>query len=199
MLFEVTSAVLDPQRLIDHVRKDESGAVTLFSGVVRNENLGRRVLYLEYDSYQEMAERVRTPMADTEPAAPTEPTAPTESTPSPASPTRESIRAELEATKTQYHALRNSLSEEDWKQKSGNPSWNVRQLMWHMSWANGYTMQGVESCRKGKGTNPPNWIADFGNTWITRIGSRGATRESVGEKYDEAHAKVLAALAGVQE
>ncbi|TMF09899.1 MAG: DinB family protein [Chloroflexi bacterium] len=138
-------------------------------------------------------------MSDTEPAAPTEPTAPTESTPSPASPTRESIRAELEATKTQYHALRNSLSEEDWKQKSGNPSWNVRQLMWHMSWANGYTMQGVESCRKGKGTNPPNWIADFGNTWITRIGSRGATRESVGEKYDESHAKVLAALEGVQE
>jgi len=64
MLFEVTSAVLDPQRLIDHVRKDESGAVALFSGVVRNENLGRRVLYLEYDSYQEMAERVMREIAD---------------------------------------------------------------------------------------------------------------------------------------
>ena len=58
MLFEVTSEALQPQRLIDHVRKDESGAVALFSGVVRNENLGRRVLYLEYDAYPEMAERV---------------------------------------------------------------------------------------------------------------------------------------------
>jgi len=64
MLFEVTSAVLDPQRLIDHVRKDESGAVALFSGVVRNENLGRRVLYLEYDAYPEMAERVMREIAE---------------------------------------------------------------------------------------------------------------------------------------
>ena len=58
MLFEITSGILEPQQLIDHVRKNESGAVALFSGVVRNENLGRRVLYLEYDAYPEMAERV---------------------------------------------------------------------------------------------------------------------------------------------
>jgi uncharacterized damage-inducible protein DinB len=122
-----------------------------------------------------------------------------EPTSSPASPTKEAIRAELEATRAQYHQLRDSLSEEDWKKKSGNPSWNVRQLMWHMAWASGYTANGVESCRKGKGTNPPNWIADFGNTWITRIGSRGATPRSVGEKYDESHAKVLATLETVQD
>ncbi|HEV8573351.1 MAG TPA: molybdenum cofactor biosynthesis protein MoaE [Dehalococcoidia bacterium] len=64
MLFEITSAALDPQRLIDHVRKDDSGAVALFSGVVRNENLGRRVLYLEYDAYPEMAERVMRQIAE---------------------------------------------------------------------------------------------------------------------------------------
>src|SRR2546426_11848088 len=64
MLFEITSAALDAQRLIDHVRKDESGAVALFSGVVRNENLGRRVLYLEYDAYPEMADRVMREIAE---------------------------------------------------------------------------------------------------------------------------------------
>jgi|SRR5438093_8981004 len=64
MLFEITTAVLDPQRLIDHVRKDESGAVALFSGVVRNETHGRRVLYLEYDAYPEMAERVMREIAE---------------------------------------------------------------------------------------------------------------------------------------
>ena len=63
MLFEITSAALDGQRLIEHVRKDESGAVALFTGVVRNENLGRRVLYLEYDAYPEMAERVMRQLA----------------------------------------------------------------------------------------------------------------------------------------
>ncbi|TMG07573.1 MAG: DinB family protein [Chloroflexi bacterium] len=138
-------------------------------------------------------------MTDTEPAAPTDPTAPTDSTASPASATKEAIRAELEATRAQYRELLNSLSDEDWKQKSGNPSWNVRQLMWHMAWANGYTLNGVDSCRKGKGSNPPNWISDFGNTWITRIGARGATKQSVAEKYEGSHAKALAALETVQD
>jgi molybdopterin synthase catalytic subunit len=64
MLFEVISSSLVPQRLIDHVRKDEAGAVALFSGVVRSENLGRRVLYLEYDAYPEMAERVMREIAE---------------------------------------------------------------------------------------------------------------------------------------
>ena len=58
MLFEVIPESLDPQRLVEQVRRDESGAVVLFFGVVRNNSQGRRVLYLEYDVYPEMAERV---------------------------------------------------------------------------------------------------------------------------------------------
>ena len=38
---------------------------------------------------------------------------------------REEIRAELEATREAYHALLESLSEEDWKRASGNPAWTV--------------------------------------------------------------------------
>jgi len=63
-LFEVTSKPLDPQYLVDHVRKDESGAVTLFFGVVRNNSKGRRVLHLEYDAYPEMAEKVMRQIAE---------------------------------------------------------------------------------------------------------------------------------------
>jgi molybdopterin synthase catalytic subunit len=62
--FEVTAAPLDAQKLFDHVRKDEAGAVLLFHGVVRNENLGRRVEYLEYEAYPEMAEKVMREVAD---------------------------------------------------------------------------------------------------------------------------------------
>lgn len=58
MLFEVTPDPLDAQRLVEHVRRDESGAVALFYGVVRNHNMGRRVLYLEYDAFPEMATKV---------------------------------------------------------------------------------------------------------------------------------------------
>lgn len=64
MLFEVTPDPLDPQRVVDQVRKDESGAVVLFYGVVRNENLGRRVDHLEYDAYPEMATKVMRQIAE---------------------------------------------------------------------------------------------------------------------------------------
>jgi molybdopterin synthase catalytic subunit len=64
MLFEVTADPLDPQRLVEHVRKDEAGAVALFYGIVRNENMGRRVLYLEYDAYPEMATKVMSQIAE---------------------------------------------------------------------------------------------------------------------------------------
>jgi molybdopterin synthase catalytic subunit len=64
MIFKVTADVLDPQAAMEHVRKDESGAVVVFLGVVRNENLGRRVLYLEYDAYPEMAEKVMAQIAE---------------------------------------------------------------------------------------------------------------------------------------
>jgi len=54
-MFEVTREPLDPAPLVAAVRRDESGAVALFYGVVRNENEGREVRYLEYDAYAEMA------------------------------------------------------------------------------------------------------------------------------------------------
>ncbi len=63
-LFEITAEPLDPQRLADEVRRDESGAVTVFLGVVRNNNMGRRVLYLEYDAYPEMATQVMRRIAE---------------------------------------------------------------------------------------------------------------------------------------
>jgi len=53
--FQVTEEPLDPQRLVNLVRRDESGAVALFYGVVRNHSQGRRVLYLEYDAYPSLA------------------------------------------------------------------------------------------------------------------------------------------------
>lgn len=42
--------------LVASVRSDADGAVALFLGMVRNENAGRRVLYLEYEAYPAMAE-----------------------------------------------------------------------------------------------------------------------------------------------
>lgn len=112
---------------------------------------------------------------------------------------REAIRKELEKTRAGYHALLSSLADEDWTKKSGNPAWNVRQLMWHLAWALKYFPRSVEECRKGKGTNPPNWIMNPANTLITRFGARGASPQSEGEKYDIAHEKLIACLSSVQD
>jgi molybdopterin synthase catalytic subunit len=53
---EITAGPLGLEPFLHHVRRDDSGAVALFLGVVRNHSHGRRVLYLEYDAYPEMAE-----------------------------------------------------------------------------------------------------------------------------------------------
>jgi molybdopterin synthase catalytic subunit len=51
----VTSARLDLQPLVDLVSRDGDGAVASFTGIVRNRNLGRRVLHLEYEAYEPLA------------------------------------------------------------------------------------------------------------------------------------------------
>ena len=112
---------------------------------------------------------------------------------------REAILANFEATRAAYHELLGSLSEEDWRHKSGNAGWTVGQLLWHIAWGAGYFPQGVEACRKGKAPNPPAWLMNPLNLLITRIGSRNATPLSVGDKYDAAHAAILACLDGVQD
>ena len=64
MMFAITSEPLDPAPLVEAVRRDEAGAIALFYGIVRNENLGRTVLYLEYDAYPEMAIKKMREVAD---------------------------------------------------------------------------------------------------------------------------------------
>ena len=53
--FTITAEVLDVQGLHDLVLAPAAGAVSLFVGVVRDNNLGRDVDYLEYEAYPPMA------------------------------------------------------------------------------------------------------------------------------------------------
>lgn len=54
----ITAAPLDAAAIARSLRRPSNGAVVTFEGVVRDHNQGRRVLYLEYEAYEEMAERV---------------------------------------------------------------------------------------------------------------------------------------------
>jgi molybdopterin synthase catalytic subunit len=64
MLIRVTPDVLRSEEAIDAVESPAAGAINVFLGVVRDNNLGRSVGYLEYDAYPEMAERVMRELAE---------------------------------------------------------------------------------------------------------------------------------------
>ncbi len=56
-LFQVVEEPLELARVVAAVASPERGAVVTFSGDVRSETRGRKVLRLEYEAYRSMAER----------------------------------------------------------------------------------------------------------------------------------------------
>ena len=54
----VTPERLDALTIAESLKAASDGAVITFEGIVRDNNLGRRVLFLEYEAYGEMAENV---------------------------------------------------------------------------------------------------------------------------------------------
>ena len=53
----ITTDPLDPQALIRALDTTGIGAVSVFLGLVRDNNKGRRVLHLEYEAYEPLAVR----------------------------------------------------------------------------------------------------------------------------------------------
>jgi molybdopterin synthase catalytic subunit len=58
MLIRITDAELDTNEAIAAVATPAAGAINVFLGVVRDNNLGRNVGHLEYEAYEGMAEKV---------------------------------------------------------------------------------------------------------------------------------------------
>jgi molybdopterin synthase catalytic subunit len=56
-VIEITSKPIVVEPVINKVRKSSHGAVVTFIGTVRDNSEGKRVLYLEYETYTEMAEK----------------------------------------------------------------------------------------------------------------------------------------------
>ena len=53
----LTRAAIPADELIAAAKQGSDGAVVLFDGIVRDNTRGRRTLYLDYEAYEEMAER----------------------------------------------------------------------------------------------------------------------------------------------
>lgn len=56
-MIEVTEKPLNPEHITNLVRRDSHGAIVIFLGTVRDNSLGKKVLFLQYEAYREMAEK----------------------------------------------------------------------------------------------------------------------------------------------
>lgn len=54
-LVHISDKVLDVQRIVDLVHSDSAGAIDVFVGTVRNSTKGKKVMRLEFESYDIMA------------------------------------------------------------------------------------------------------------------------------------------------
>lgn len=54
----ISASPLDLNLLLKFAQDPKAGAVVIFSGEVRNHNRGRDVLWLEYEAYEELAEKM---------------------------------------------------------------------------------------------------------------------------------------------
>ncbi len=54
-MFEIVHDILDLRKLAQSVASVRDGAIATFSGIVRGTNKGKKVLFLEYEAYPEMA------------------------------------------------------------------------------------------------------------------------------------------------
>jgi len=124
-------------------------------------------------------------------------------TPSSASPDRALLRVQLEETRLSFHALIESLTDEEWYSKNTSTGWTVRELMSHIADGLAHTPDAIEHVRRGKQylNLPPalNWLTAPINFWLSRWSARGQTRSTVLVRYDAAHQAVLNTLEGIHD
>ncbi|WP_263354793.1 molybdenum cofactor biosynthesis protein [Acidicapsa acidisoli] len=59
----LTREVISADKLVANAKQGSDGAVVVFDGIVRDNTRGRKTLYLDYESYEEMASKQMTELA----------------------------------------------------------------------------------------------------------------------------------------
>lgn len=101
------------------------------------------------------------------------------------------IREALEEGRDQYHALLARVPDNAWERPTGNPAWNVRQLLYHMTTGLRFLPMDVRMILRGSNPTVPPWLFNTANKWYNRWAARSHTRESLAAEYDRQHQKVL--------
>ncbi len=64
MTYEIVQDILDARKLTQSVTSEKDGAVVTFAGIVRGNNRGKKVLFLEYEAYPDMAAKMMKRIGD---------------------------------------------------------------------------------------------------------------------------------------
>ena len=125
--------------------------------------------------------------------------------------TRETVRAELEATRATFHALLGSLTEENLRGRSHNPGWTNGEILAHMTF--GFIVINVllpmarlwgrlpKASSKlfawllNAVTGPFNWVNALG----ARLQGRLFDYARVGRVYDWVHASLLKQVESIKD
>ena len=113
------------------------------------------------------------------------------------------IQNKLEATRAAFHTLLYKIPEGAWEQPSRNPAWNIREMAYHITIAVSMLPQDIALLRRGgflaRLAKIPPSLFNWFNERLTRRAARQQTRDSIAQRYDEAHAHVLQLLDTIQE
>jgi len=124
---------------------------------------------------------------------------------------KDSIRTELDATRTTFHTLLDSLTEEDMHKQSLNPGWTNGEILAHMTF--GFLILSVLMPmarmwgRLPKASSKPfagllNAVTGPFN-WINALGARGQgkvfTYKRVGKIYNRVHASLLKQVNSIRD
>ena len=115
-------------------------------------------------------------------------------------PDREALRAELQAAQLDVQRWLNTLTDDQWGQKSAASAWTVAEVFDHLTFALENLPAEVASAKRGRGMfNYPKVLADPFSYWSTRWSARQATRLAIGRRYEAAMSAALEALEGVED
>jgi molybdopterin synthase catalytic subunit len=64
IVIALTQECIDTEKLLADAKRGEDGAVVVFDGIVRNNTRGRQTHHLDYEAYEEMAEKQMRALAE---------------------------------------------------------------------------------------------------------------------------------------
>lgn len=118
-------------------------------------------------------------------------------------PDRVALRAQLAETRAAYHALMESLTEEEWYRKTATTAWTVGEMMTHLADTLAGKPETIAHLRRGKNhLNPPpgfRWLAPGIGYLVVKYSARRQTRQTILARYDQAYSALMAVLDGIQD